>query len=347
MGRIFLRSSVTIADVAARAGCSKSTVARVLNDRPDVNPETRARILEIIEELAFVPDERARALASGRSATIGLMVANLTSPYMQEIIRAIEGEARRAGYAVLLIDTSYDPDEESKAVELLWRKRVEGVAVVPVGESSEPLRRLVRLGLPTVLLARYFPNLAVDVVRHDNHQSAYLATRHLLDLGHRRIVYLSRDAAISTVADRLAGIQAALVEHGLAKDTVTVRTTETVAEGGYQAIRAIGEESPGTFPYTAVLAYNDYTALGVQRALLEAGYQVPCDVSLVACSDSGICDYLSVRLTAVRENWRAMGRAAFQILRGRLQGDVSPPRAIVLPTELIVRESTTRQESPP
>ena len=334
--------AVTIADIAARAGCSKSTVARVLNHRPDVNPETRSRILEIMEELAFVPDERARALASGRSATLGLMVANLTSPYSHDVIRTFEGEARRAGYAVLLMDTSYDSHEEEKAIDILWRKRVDGVAVVPVGESSEPLRRLKMLGIPTVLIARYFPDLSVDVVRHDNRQSAYRATHHVLELGHRRIVYLSRNAAISTVRDRIAGLQAALTECHTPDDAVQVKFAEAVAEGGYRAIQEITAESAGNFPYTAVIAYNDYSALGVQRALLEAGYQIPRDVSLVACSDSGICDYLPIRLTSIREDWREVGRQAFRALESQLQGENHSPRSTILPTELIVRESTTR-----
>ena len=337
-----MRPAVTITDIAARAGCSKSTVARVLNHRPDVNPETRSRILEIMEELAFVPDERARALASGRSMTIGLMVANLTSPYSHDVIRSFEGEARQAGYAVLLMDTSYDANEEGKAIEILWRKRVDGVAVVPVGESSEPLRRLMSLSIPTVLIARYFPDLSVDVVRHDNRQNACLATRHLLDLGHQRIVYVSRDAAISTVRDRIAGIKVALAERDLPEDTVHVKTAEAVAEGGYRAIRQIVKESGNDFPYTAVIAYNDYSALGVQRALLESGYQIPRDVSLVACSDSGICDYLPIRLTAVRENWREVGRQSFHTLEAQLQGEIHPPRSTIVPTELIVRDSTTR-----
>jgi len=123
---------------------------------------------------------------------------------------------------------------------------------------------------------------------------------------------------------------------------VHLKTAEAVAEGGYRAIRQIVTESGNDFPYTAVIAYNDYSALGVQRALLESGYQIPRDVSLVACSDSGICDYLPIRLTAVRENWHEVGRQSFHTLEAQLQGEIHPPRSTIVPTELIVRDSTTR-----
>jgi LacI family transcriptional regulator len=384
--------SMTIADIAKRAGCSKSTVARALNDRPDVSPETRARILAIMDEVAFVPDERARALASGRSATLGLMVANLTSPYSHALIRSFENEARQAGYSVLLLDTSHDASEEGKAVTILRRKRVDGVAVMPVGESSEHVRRLASLGVPTVLIARYFTDCALDVVRHDNRRTGYLVTRHLLELGHRRILYLNRDAAISTVADRLEGIREALADAELPPTTVTVWRTDATAEGGYTAIWAgvgsrasgarqliLGSESdrlrrqgldatstplrpatgqpselhqggdswartlppvPDDFPFSAVIAYNDYCALGAQRALQEAGYRVPTDVSLVACSDSGICNFLPVRLTAIQDDWTALGRSAFLTLQRRITDPRGPIHSIVLPTELVVREST-------
>jgi LacI family transcriptional regulator len=328
----------TIADVARRVGCSKSTVARVLNGRPDVNAETRARILRAMDELGFVADERARALASGRSRTLGLMLANLTSPYTAELIRSLEGEARRQGYAVLLMDTGHDPEAEAQAVLTLRQKRVDGVVAVPIGTSDASIKALLEARVPTVLVARYFRGLEVDVVRHDNRQAAYLALRHLLELGHRRILYVGRAAAISTVEDRLAGLAAALSEAGLPRETVAVRETEVTARCGYELTLA---EAQDGFPYTAVVAYNDYVALGIMRALKDRGLLVPADVSVVACADTGIADFMPVRLTTVSEEWADVGRRAAQVVLARIEGEGGAPRTLVLPVRLMVRDSSS------
>ena len=289
-----------------------------------------------MDEVAFVPDERARALASGRSRTIGLLLANLTSPYTADLIRSLQVEARREGYAILLMDTGYGPSEEGEAAQTLRQKRVDGVVAIPYGESPDQLRPLLQAGIPTVFVARYFAAEPSDVVRHDNRQTGYLAVKHLIDLGHRRILYVNRQAAISTVADRLAGVGEALAEAGLDPSTVTTCDAMVTAAGGYAAVQAAGRP----FPYTAVVAYNDYCALGVQRALAEAGYRVPHDISLVACSDTGIGAYLPVRLTAIQEDWTDVGKQALQLLLRRMQGGGEPPCSIVLPTQLVVRDST-------
>lgn len=330
-------STVTISDIAAIAGCSKSTVARVLNGKPDVNESTRRRVLSLIAELEFEPNEQARALASGRARVIGLLLSNLTSPYAADLIRAVEIEARRHGYAVLLTSAGAGADDECEAARTLRRKRVDGSVILPIGDDATAVREMIEAGMPTVLAARYFHDLAIDVVRHDNRQTGYLATRHLLELGHRRIVYLVRPQAISTVRDRHDGVLAALAEAGLPESIVRPVPAEPVAADGYRAMQEALARGPRP---TAVIAYNDFTGLGAGRALLEAGLSVPNDLSLVACSDTGIADYVPTRLTTVTESWADVGRLAALGLIRRIDGYAGPASSTIVGVELRVRDST-------
>jgi LacI family transcriptional regulator len=288
-------------------------------------------------ELQFEPNEQARALASGRGRVIGLLLSNLTSPYAAELIRAFESVARRRGYSVLLTSAGAGGDEEADAARTLRRKRVDGIAMLPTGLEAGSVREMLDTGIPLVLAARYFHGLPVDVVRHDNRQTGYLATRHLLDLGHRRILYLARAQRISTVADRREGVLAALEDAGQPHATVQFVPTEPNAADGY---RATAEVLAGGADPTGVIAYNDYTGLGAYRALLEAGRRVPDDVSLIACDDTGIADFLPTRFTTISESWADVGRLAAEVLIRRIEGYAGPATTTIIGVELRVREST-------
>lgn len=329
---------VTIRDVATRAGVSINTVSRVLNDRPDVNPATRERVLGAIAELGYRPNSLARSLIRRSSHTIGLVVTDCTNPNTARQIRTVQREMSNAGYAVLIFDTQEDGTQERAAIDLLEEKMVDGIIVTPVGSGAGADLVALANRLPVVLLNREVPGQgAFDVVVNDNAAGARQATGHLLALGHERIGYVTGKTTASTVEGRLQGYREAFSDAGRVIPTELI---ERVPIGIDEAAAATRRLLTLAVPPTAILAYNDIMALGVFGALEGAGLRVPEDVALVGFDDIIYAPYLKAPLTTVRQQTREMGEAAARLLLERLKGSEAPPRRIVLQPELIVRRSS-------
>lgn len=327
---------VTIRDVAAQAGVSINTVSRVLNDRRDVKPATRARVQQVIAELDYRPNSLARSLIRRSSRTVGLVVTDCTNPNTARQIQVVQREMAAAGYAVLIFDTQEDGAQQRAALDLLEENVVDGVILTATGNRDGSLTGLSRR-LPLVLLNRESEEpTACDLVLNDNAGGARAATEHLIGLGHRRIAYVTAHKNVSTVRDRLAGYQAALAAADLSVDQPLARAEITIADAA-AATAALLERPQRP---TAILAYNDLMAVGVLSALTEAGLKVPGDVALVGYDDIAYAPYLRVPLTTVRQQTERMGETAARLLLDRVGGAEMPPRRVVLAPELIVRTSS-------
>jgi LacI family transcriptional regulator len=334
----------TISDVAKLAGVSTMTVSRVVNGTGYTSTETRARVETAIGELGYVPNALARQLRSKRTKTIALVVSDISNPFFTTIARGAEDVAVRHGFSVMYCNTDESESEEEQYLLMLIERQVDGVLLVPARSSGTSFRLLQAHHVPVVVMDRRVAARNVDSVLCDSEAGAHALTRHLIELGHRRIAVLTGRRNISTSVDRVAGCRRALEEAGLALDD------ELVHYGGFNfgklnqadgrrmagEVLAAGGERP-----TAVFAANNFIAFGAVRALREAGLRVPEDMSVVAFDDLPEDWVAEPFLTVAAQPAYEIGHRAASLLLARLSGDHDAAgQSIVLPFELIIRRSS-------
>ncbi|PXY22130.1 LacI family DNA-binding transcriptional regulator [Prauserella muralis] len=339
---------VTLKDIAKSLGVSVNTVSRALTGKDSVGEDTRARIKAEAERLGYVPNSMARSLVLGSAMTLGLVITNPSNPFYAQLISAIEQRGRVNGYSLMLLVTEESPDGDRAAAETLLRWGVDGALVVPVRSDGEHWARLDESGVPLVCLNRDFPALDLDFVGVDYEHGAYVATRHLIDSGARSLCLLEEDLPISPVEDRTAGFRRALAESGLQPHepvrAVPTRRHESLALPWEpaDAYRLAQEIVRGGDLPDAIMVGNDYFALGVYRALTEAGLRVPGDVLVGGFGDHPFAAYLNPPLTTVRLPAADIGTTAVDVLQQRMKArdDESAPEKRHLPAELVVRASS-------
>jgi len=334
------RHRATSADVAARAGVSRTTVSFVLNGRADsgIPEETRRRVLDAARELGYQPHGAARALAGGASHTIGLVLRQspeqvAVDALLAETLWGIGSEARQGGYRVLVEPLSPSRGRYSDLVE---SQRVDGLIVSGPRVDDDELVSLVSDGFP-IILQGSLPSLDAPSVDVDNRAGARTAVEHLLALGHRRIGCVTNaPLAYTAAAERLAGYRDALEHAGVAVDPRLIVEGAFDAGSGWSATAALLAAVPDV---TALFVASDIVAFGALRALREAGRRVPADVSVVGFDDIPLASHFDPPLTTIRLPARALGAAAGRALVERLAGRGWSERTL-LPTELVVRDST-------
>ena len=328
----------TLNDVARLAGVSSMTVSRVINNSGHIGPETRAKVNQAIVELGYMPNVLARQLRSKRTKTIALVLTDITNPFFTTIARGVEDTARAQGYAVMFCNTDESEAEEIEYVRMLIQRRVDGVLLVPATDSSGSLQLLHKHGLPVVVLDRHVRSGQVDEVRTDSEAGAYLAIRHMIDLGHRRIAVLTGPADVSTSMDRVAGYRRALAEESLEPDSRYILFGEYNDASGFEMTRRILAARPRP---TALFAANNFIAFGAIQALREAGLSIPEEMSIAVFDDLPQGWVFDPFLTVVSQPSYEIGRQATELMLERLTGEApAEPRTVVLPSELIARRST-------
>jgi len=333
------KAKYTMRDVARLAGVSTSTVSAVVNETVPVSEERVKRVREAMAALDYHPDEVARSLKTGRTSVIGVVVPDITNAFYPEVIRGVEEAAAEAGYGVLLCDSSEDPRNEEKHLTTLSARRVDGVLLACCAESTV-YASTVRHRFPMVFVDRIPPAVAEGTVSTDNVQAGYMATRHLIDLGHERIALLAGHLGLSPHQERLEGFRKAMQEAHLA-----VRD-EYLACGGVQIENGLvtGRELLSLpVPPTAIMASNNKLLLGLLQALDERKVEIPGWISLLAFDDYAWNKYSSPSLTAVAQDTYEMGKRSFALLRqiiNRPAGEDLPDKPIRLAAELRVRNST-------
>lgn len=325
---------VTIRDVAREAGVSTKTVSRVVNKEPDVNPGTAARVSEVVERLNYRPNEVARRLKGRRSRTIGLMVDDLSNPFMASCAQSIEGMAREHGHALILCDSHADLPMEDAYIELLMQRQIDGLLLVPAHGDNVHLKTEQQAGLPVVAFDRPAEGVQTDTVLVQNRAGARGATEHLIWHGHERIAFIGDVHRYYTARKRLEGYKEALEAANLEPihtlDVHSIELSEKVTKSFLDT----------SDPPTALFAANILTALGALRATEHLGLRVPEDLALIGFDDFELSPVLRPRFTLVQQPTAELGRRAAEMLFARLNGEGRPePQRLVLPTELVVRES--------
>lgn len=337
--------SADMKTIAERVGVSKTTVHRALANVGRISPETRERILKVAAELDYRPNNLARGLRSQKSATIGLVVIGLTNSFYSTILEGVESIATETGYSVLIARTLGNPILEINHLNLLREKRVDGMIIAPAHptQNIDYYRKLRDNGIPFVFIDRYVPAIESDYVVTDGFRGAYLAGRHLIGLGRRRIGFgcLPGSEMMSTaVQERLRGLTAALEEAGLDKPALVGHGMPAISPQESFSAAAIRAYLEGGGKVDSILGGNDDTAIGVIKGLAEMGISVPDEVSVVGFDDLEIAPYIQPALTTIRQPTRKLGEEAVRLLFERIDANATGDhKHLLLVPELIVRES--------
>jgi LacI family transcriptional regulator len=329
------KQDVTIHDIARQAGVSPSTVSRVLNSTTPVRPDKQRAVMEAIVALGYRPNIVAQGLARGQSRAVGVLTEEITSPFYGQIAGGIEDGLRGTGYYPVFASGRAEL-QATQALQLLSDSRI-GSLIVLGGRmlDNDLLHMHMAHRVPVIVIGRSIAGMEEHCAHVENLEGAYDATRHLIGLGHRRIVHVTGVHGHRHTVDRLEGYQKALAEAGIAHDPALVVEGNFDEDSGHRAVHGLIEQG---VPFTAIFAASDQMAYGARLALYEHGRRVPKEVSLVGFDDQVLAAYCIPPLTTVRQPSGEMGRAAVAALLDLLRGQ--PFALPTFRTELVVRQST-------
>jgi LacI family transcriptional regulator len=331
------RRYVSVKEIAAKAGVSFQTASKVLNGgNVRVSAETAARIIAVAEALGYRPNTVARSLVQQTTATIGLITGDLTDGALSQFAVAAEQTARRHQHAVLIGNLAEHGEDGAAVLQMLIDRRVDGViAAAPQLEGDTTVADLLRRYVPAVSL-HHVPGGGVPVVGSNHRDGARTATRYLLSLGHRRIGTITGPFRRHVVRSRLHGYEDALREAGIEPGEDLAVEADWTPGTAADAMRLLLQRDP---ELTAVFVHSDTMAIGVLSALSAAGRQVPADVSVASCDDMAFAGYLTPPLSSLRVPFAQTGERAVELLLASIAGQEPPAEPVLLPVELIVRES--------
>lgn len=328
---------ITIADVAAAAGVSKTTVSRVLNGKGELGPATAARVRRVIDELGYVPSARAVGLARGRTRMVGMLVPSLTWPWMGEVLQGAVDVIEADRYGLLLFTCNRGEESMRQFASQVSAKSFDGLLVIEPDGTLDYITELHARGLPVVLIDDRGNQPMFPAVATTNHYGGAQAARHLLDLGRRRPLVITGMDRFGCTQQRLAGFRDTYAAAGLPIDPQLIAPGDFTFECGKVAVHKL---LAGDVPFDAVFAHNDLSAAGAMRAVHEAGRTVPGDVAVVGFDDIPLAAHTDPPLTTVHQPLRQMGETAARMLMAYFAGTPLPDTPNVIPTHLIVRAST-------
>lgn len=331
------KKRVTIDSIARRARVSKATVSRVLNSKPDVDPDTREKVMRIIRKVGYVPSAVASGLAKGRSPLIGLVLPSLTWPWALEILRGI-GEGVESTHYDLVLYTLGSPERNDQLFAYtLGAGLAAGVIVIVPPEDISYFEKLHAKGFPAVLIDDRASHPDFPSVTATNRFGAYQATKHLTDLGHQIIAFLNGPSKYGCCRERLEGYRDALQEANIPFSSHLVLESDFTESGGAVAVQPWLESGN---PPTAIFAANDLMAFGVLKALALRGFQVPEDIAVVGFDDIPPAANSRPALTTVRQPMFTMGRTAVEMVTEQIHTGALKKARMELETELVIRESS-------
>lgn len=326
----------TIKDVAALAGISYTTVSHVLNNSRPVSEAVRLKVEAAIVQLDYVPSAVARSLKAQATATIGLLVPNGMNPYFAELARGIEDHCERNGFCVILCNSDDDPQKQRNYLRVLQEKRVDGLIVSSVDGEVGLASGLATTRTPMVIVDRELQGVDADLISIDHEYGAWLATRHLLELGHRQIACIAGPQRAAVTAMRLAGYRRALQQAGVTAMPQWALYSDFTSQAGYQAAAGLlASEQP-----TAIFAGNDMIGIGVLRAAAERGISVPQALSVIGFDDVQLSRYVYPALTTVGQSIMQLGEAAAERLLLRIANPAELVEKRLIRPAVVVREST-------
>lgn len=331
--------NVDINYIAKIAGVSRSTVSRVLTNHKNVKAETAQKVREAMLHCNYKPNALARGLVTGRMNMIALVVADITSPFYSELVAIISACLRSKGYLVSLYNMGTDLDYQDDDLRTLFDYGFAGIIIADARNEPSFGAILKSARCPVVLLNRYIDTVSdYDAIMNDNFLGGYLATRHLLELGHRSIAMLTGPRKSTSSIDRHRGYRQALEEYGITPAANWVTEGDLRYESGYGFASMLLSDTRKTF--SAIFAGNDLMAIGILSRCRELGVRIPEDLSLVGFDDIPLSSAALINLTTVQQPFAQMGQLVSEQIVSRINGDGSARQRITLVPKLVVRNTT-------
>jgi len=332
-------SVVSIRDVAERAGVSIATVSRTVNRIPSVNAELAKRVWRAIDEVGYLPNTQARALVSGRSHMLGLIVSEITNPFFPELVQEFETLAVAQGYEVLIGSTNYEPARTESLITRMLQRNVDGVAVMTFGIEEDLVQKLVEREFPLVFVdaGPDLPN--IRVLRVDYGEGIRQGVQHLAALGHRRIAFITGPLRLRSAVARRDAFLKSMAELGLTVPKEHIVEGSHTMEGGMASMEKL--LALAELP-TGVMCSNDMTAIGVLHALYRTTHKVPEEISVVGFDDIHLAQFMLPPLTTVQMSCTHLAAAAVEALRAGIEPEHAKEKTKEwrIPTRLVVRQST-------
>jgi DNA-binding LacI/PurR family transcriptional regulator len=326
---------ITIRSVAEEAGVSIGTVSKVINDSGKISEKTRKKVFQAMQKLNYKPDAAAASLRGKRTKLIGLLVPDISNPFYAGIARSIEDRSHEVGLNVMLCSTDNNTEKEKNYLALLTSQRVDGLVVASAFRSTVLLQETIEQGIPSVLIASEIPQLSINTVTVDDYKGGYLATSHLLDLGHKDIAIISEN--VRSNEPRLAAYKDSMREAGIDVKPEYIMKTEATILKGYECAKKLLllEEKP-----TAIFACNDLLAAGVIQAAKELELDLPRELSVVGFDNTVLSTTTAPMLTTVSQPIKQMGAKVVDLLRQEMEESKGYKERLLMAPELIVRQST-------
>ena len=330
---------MNIAEIARRANVSTATVSRTLNQSGPVKAATARKVWRAVTDLNYVPNSHARALVSGRSRIIGVIVSDITNPFFPELLRTFETRASEKQYDLLVTSTDYETPRMTACLRRMLERKVDGVAMMTSEMDLGVVKELSRRGVPIVFMdvGQVGPKMSHVAIDYGN--GIRQAVDHLTGLGHKRIAFISGPLQLHSARTRRQAFMEAMQMRGLPVDKKLIREGTHTAEGGREAMMSLLRMTKRP---TAVVSSNDWTAIGALNAIAAAGLRVPQDISLVGFDDIPLVNYTNPPLTSVRMSAADVGTVAFRALFGLISGERLEGDVYQIPTELVIRASSGR-----
>jgi len=342
---------VRMKDIARDLGVSVITVSKALRDHSDISAATRARVLKRVKELNYKPNYAARALVTGRSNMIGLVVPDLVHSFYSEIGNGLGGVLRKNGYSLVISSSEEDQEIEIQVIDQLIARRVDCLVIASADWTQHSLKRVLDANIPFVLIDRRVPGIDANFVGGDDELIGVIATEHLIDVGCRTIAHIG-GSRVSPARGRLEGYKKTLAKHRLTLGPEYIITHDTLDEMAHE----VGYESAMTLLKLkprpdGIFCFSDPLAIGTTRAILDAGLRIPEDVALVGCGNLHYDVFLRVPLTSVDQQSFAIGERAATLAIAMIDSESAggpklKARSILLQPKLVIRESTYRKVRP-
>ena len=336
--------NIRMKDIAKDLGVSLITISKVLRNHPDIGEETRERVLARVKELDYRPNFAARSLVTGRSYLVGLVVPDLLHPFFAEVARALSEVLRQSGYYLIISSSDEDPDLEEVEINHLLARRLDTLIIASCRTTVDVFFHIEKQNIPYVLIDRCLPGLSTNFVGVDDELVGMLATRHLIDIGCKRIAHIC-GPEISPGIRRMDGYKKALAKAGMKviDDYIITQRKGDVGtkQGGADAMRQLLSLKPRP---DGLFCFNDPLAMGAMNFALDHGVRIPEDLAVVGCGNLHYDDSLRVPLSSIDQQCRRIGEEAARIALGILNSKLPPkPQTLVLQPKLIGRESTQRR----
>jgi Transcriptional regulators len=330
--------STTLKDIAESTGFSINTVSRVLRNDQHISQKTRDLIVGKANELNYVPNVIASSLRSSVSKTLGVISADSGNPFFSEVIGGIENSASQYGYHILIGSTEENLKKEMSLVNMFHARKIDGLLVIPVFDNSEEHLRLYEtIPIPFIFLGRYIKGFENHSVLHNDVAGQMSVFDHLLEKGHRNILYIAGPSKVSNTFDRIKGLRKAYEKHGMSVDERYIIHAAGHIEDGYAAVNQTLNRG---LKFTAVACFNDMMAMGALKSLYENDLHVPEDVELVGYDNLYMSQFMLPSLTTVDVPKFSLGFTATESLIRHITNPELEYQTIELPTRMIFRETT-------